>query len=118
SATEEIAGQISGVQTATGNFVTAIEAVSKTIDQVNDIATTISAAVEEQNAATGEISRSAQQASAAAEDVSRNISNVTDSTTRAGDTAGNMETAAGGMSQQSETLRRSVDEFLSRVRAG
>ena len=118
SATEEIAGQISGVQTATGNFVTAIEAVSKTIDQVNGIAAAISAAVEEQNAATEEISRNVQQASSAAEDVSRNISSVTDSTTRAGDTAGNMETAAGGLSQQSEALRHSVDEFLSRVRAG
>ena len=117
-ATEEISEQIGEVQTATGNFVTAIEVVTKTIDEVNNIATTISAAVEEQNAATGEISRNVQEASVAAEDVSRNISAVTESTARSGSTAGNVETAADGMSQKSNSLRQTIDEFLSKVRAG
>ncbi|NQV60327.1 MAG: DUF3365 domain-containing protein [Alphaproteobacteria bacterium] len=118
SATEEIAGQIAGVQTATGNFVTAIQSVTRTIDQVNGIAAAISAAVEEQNAATGEISRNVQEASAAAEDVSRNISAVTESAARAGGTAGDVEVAASGMSQKSDHLRRTVDEFVAKVRAG
>ena len=118
SATEEISGQIAGVQTATGNFVTAIESVTNTIDRVNEIAAAISAAVEEQNAATDEISRNVQEASTAAEDVSRNISAVTESTTRVGGSAGGVETAAAGMSDQSNALRNSVDEFLAKVRAG
>ena len=118
SATEEISSQIAGVQSATGNFVTAIDAVTKTIDRVNDIATTISAAVEEQNAATSEISRNVQEASTAAGEVSSNITAVTESTTRVHGSAGNLETAAGSMSAQSETLRHTVDEFLAKVRAG
>ncbi len=117
-ATDEIAGQIAGVQAATGSFVKAIGSVTKTIDRVNDITTAISAAVEEQNAATGEISRNVQEASAAAKDVSHNISMVTDSTNKAGDTASNMEAAADSMSHQSDSLRQSVGEFLSKVRAG
>ena len=118
SATEEITGQIGEVQSATGNFVTAIEAVTKTIDQVNTIATTISAAVEEQNAATGEISRNVQEASEAAAEVSRNMSAVTESTTRAGSSAGLVETAADGMTQKSDTLRHTMDDFLAKIRAG
>ncbi len=118
NATEEISGQIAGVQTATGNFVTAIEAVTKTIDRVNDIASSIAAAVEEQNSVTVEISRNVQETSAAAEDVSRNISAVTESMTRVGGSAGTVESAAGGVSEQSDTLRRTVDDFLTKVRAG
>jgi methyl-accepting chemotaxis protein len=118
NATEEISGQIAGVQSATGNFVTAIESVTKTIDRVNEIAATISAAVEEQNAATDEISRNVQEASTAAEDVSRNISAVTESTTRVGGSAGGVETAATGVSEQSDNLRRTVDDFLTKVRTG
>ena len=118
NATEEISGQIAGVQSATGNFVTAITSITKTIDRVNDIATAISAAVEEQNAATDEISRNVQEAAAAAADVSRNITSVTDSTTQAGDSAKDVEVAADGMSDQTATLRSSVNEFLVKVRAG
>ena len=118
NATEEISEQIAGVQTATGNFVTAIEAVTKTIDQVNDIAASISAAVEEQNTVTLEISRNVQETSAAAEDVSRNISAVTESMTRVGGSADTVESAAGGVSGQSDILRKTVDEFLAKVRAG
>ena len=118
NATEEISEQIAGVQTATGNFVAAIEAVTKTIDQVNDIAASISAAVEEQNTVTLEISRNVQETSAAAEDVSRNISAVTESMTRVGGSADTVESAAGGVSGQSDILRKTVDEFLAKVRAG
>ena len=56
-ATEEISGQITAIQDATGSAVTAIEGISKTINEISAIGTTISAAVEEQGAATQEISR-------------------------------------------------------------
>jgi methyl-accepting chemotaxis protein len=62
-ATEEISGQIGGVQQATEGSVRAIEAISATIGRVSEIATTIAAAVEEQGAATREIARNVQQAS-------------------------------------------------------
>ena len=118
SATDEIAGQIAGVQAVASNFVVAIDAVTKTIDRVNGIAAAISLAVEEQNAVTGEISRNVQDASPAAEDVSRNIAAVTESTSRTGDTVGQMETAAEDMALQSGDLQQTVDEFLVKIRTG
>ena len=51
-ATEEIASQISGVQSATGQVVTAIQEIIGTIEAINEISTSISAAIEEQNSVT------------------------------------------------------------------
>ncbi|MDP6567092.1 MAG: nitrate- and nitrite sensing domain-containing protein [Alphaproteobacteria bacterium] len=116
-ATEEIAGQIAGIQSATGGFVQAIGAITTTINQVNEIAGAIAAAVEQQNAATSEISRSVQEASTATQDVSRNIAEVTESTTQTGGVANELESAAGDLAQQSETLREAVNGFLANVRA-
>src|SRR4029079_372764 len=59
-ATEEIGGQISGIQRATKSSVEAIERIFKTIENVNQISTTIASAVEEQGAATQEIARNVE----------------------------------------------------------
>ena len=61
-ATEEIAGQVAAIQSATGDCVTAIGGISDTIREISGIATTIAAAVEQQDSATREIARSVQQA--------------------------------------------------------
>src|SRR6201999_1928012 len=61
-ATEEISNQIAGVQGATKSSVSAIEGIFTTIGQINEISTTIAAAIEEQTAATAEISRNVEQA--------------------------------------------------------
>ncbi|MDA1097583.1 MAG: HAMP domain-containing methyl-accepting chemotaxis protein [Proteobacteria bacterium] len=118
SATEEISSQIAGVQEATAGFVQSLSGITQTINQVNEITSAIAAAVEEQNAATGEISRSIQEASIATEQVSGGIATVTDANSRTGGAAGGVEAAAAELSQQSDTLRRAVDGFLSKVRAG
>ena len=54
--------QIAGIQTETGEAVTAIQGIARTIGEVNDIAASIAAAVEQQGAATQEISRNVQEA--------------------------------------------------------
>src|SRR6202043_3883069 len=54
-ATEEIAGQVTAIQSATGDCVIAIGGISDTIREISGIATTIAAAVEEQDSATREI---------------------------------------------------------------
>ncbi len=72
-ATEEIAGQVTAIQSATGDCVIAIGGISDTIREISGIATTIAAAVEQQDSATREIARSVQQAAAGTGDVSRNV---------------------------------------------
>ena len=61
-ATDEIAGQVTAIQSATSDCVSAIGSISQTIRDISGIATTIAAAVEEQDSATREIARSVQQA--------------------------------------------------------
>jgi methyl-accepting chemotaxis protein len=101
-ATDEIAAQISGIQGATQTAVTSIEGITKTINEVNEIATAIAGAVEEQSAATGE--------------VSSNIDGVTKASSETGHSATEVLDAARELSQQSESLGSQVDGFLVEVR--
>ena len=75
-ATGEIGQQISGIQAATQDSVTAIKGISGTIEKLSEISSTIAAAVEEQGAATQEISRNVQQAAQGTQQVSSNITDV------------------------------------------
>ena len=116
-ATEDIAIQISGMQSVTDDVVKAIEGIGATISEVNDIATTIAAAVEEQGAATQEIARNVQQAANGTQEVSSNIEGVNQAASETGSAANQVLQAAGELSEQSETLRGEVDKFLAEVRA-
>jgi len=116
-ATEEIGGQIGSIQMATQDSVKAIEGIGSTIKQIHEIATTIAAAVEEQGAATQEIARNVQQAASGTGQVSSNIADVTRAVGEAGTAASRVLSASGGLSQQSDTLRKQVSEFLSAIRA-
>jgi len=116
-ATEEISSQISGIQAATGEAVTAIQQVTGIIDQISQIQSTIAAAVEEQGAATKEISRNVQEASAGTTEVSQNISEVKQSSQTTGRSAGDVLNAAQNLQQQAADLRREVNKLLESLRA-
>ena len=115
-ATEEISSHIGSIQTATGSAVTAIEGIGKTIDEVSDIANSISAAVEEQGAATGEISRNVQEAAQGTQEVTSNITNVSQSSAETGKSAAEMLSASDELSQQAQFLASRVDEFLETIK--
>jgi methyl-accepting chemotaxis protein len=117
-ATEEIATQIGSVQEETTSAVDAIEKIRGIIGEVNDIATTISSAVEEQGASTQEIARSVQQAAQGTQDVNANIENVRKAAGETGSTAGQVLAASQEMARQAEGLRGEVDRFLQEVRVG
>jgi len=116
-ATEEIGQHIGGIQTATGDAVSAIQGIGSTITEINEIAGSIASAVEEQGAATREISRNVQEAARGTHDVSENIVSVTQAATDTGAAAGQVNSSAGLLASQSNTLRRTVEEFLAGVRA-
>mgnify|MGYP000249863014 FL=1 len=116
-ATEDISSQINAVQNATGEAVTAIDGVGKTVHQIHEIATTIAAAVEEQRAATGEISSGVQNAATETQSVTSNIGEVRDTVNEAGAAADQMNGAAAELSVQAETLRREMDSFISEIRS-
>jgi methyl-accepting chemotaxis protein len=116
-ATEEITSQIASIQTETGSAVGAIRDIGGTIRQMNEITTTIAAAVEEQNAATAEISRNVAQAAAGTQEVSLNVGQVMEASAQTGSAATQVLGAAGELSQQAEMLRTEVERFLAGIRA-
>jgi methyl-accepting chemotaxis protein len=115
-ATEEIAGQVTAIQSATGDCVTAIGGISDTIREISGIATTIAAAVEEQDSATREIARSVQQAAAGTSEVSHNVAGASQAADQSRALANNVLVASGELNQHATALFESVDSFLAGLR--
>ena len=115
-ATEEIAGQVTAIQSATGSCVDAIGDISTTIREISGIATTIAAAVEQQDSATREIARSVQQAAAGTSEVSHNVAGASQAADQSRALADNVLVASGELSQHAATLFKSVDTFLAGLR--
>jgi methyl-accepting chemotaxis protein len=116
-ATEEIANQIREVQGATNTAVQAIGGIVERIDQINQIASAIAAAVEEQSASTDEIARNVQQAAAGTQSVSQSIGGVTKASAETGDAAGLVLSSSQQLGREAESLKSEVSRFLTAVRA-
>jgi methyl-accepting chemotaxis protein len=116
-ATGEISQQISGIQGATQESVTAIKEISSTIEKLSEISSTIAAAVEEQGAATQEISRNVQQAALGTTQVSANITDVQRGAGETGSASSQVLSAAQMLSGDSNRLKVEVSKFLDTVRA-
>ena len=117
SATNEIAGRISDIQTAANEAITAIHVIENSIGNIDQISSVIASAVVEQQAATQEIAGNVQQASSGIDEVSSNMAGVTQASGEVGSAASQMLGASQERSQQAETLRKEVSQFLQTVRA-
>jgi methyl-accepting chemotaxis protein len=116
-ATGEIGQQITGIQTATQDSVSAIKEISGTIEKLSEISSTIAAAVEEQGAATQEISRNVQQAAQGTQQVSANITDVQRGASETGSASSQVLSAAQMLAGDSSRLKLEVGKFLTSVRA-
>ncbi|WP_224404701.1 methyl-accepting chemotaxis protein [Afifella sp. IM 167] len=116
-ATGEISQQIGAVQEATGKVVSAIEGISGTIGQIDEISSAIASAVEEQGAATGEIAQNVQQAAEGTQGVSSNILVVAKAANDTGRVSSEIVEATAELDQQAATLRSQMETFIAKVRA-
>ena len=116
-ATEEIAAQIAGIQSATHDAVGAIDSIAGTITAINQVSSTIAASIEEQHATTSEITRNVQEAARGTQEVSENVVQVNQAAAQAGSAASNVLDASGELARQAETLRKEVESFLANIRA-
>jgi methyl-accepting chemotaxis protein len=116
-ATGEIAAQISSIQENTGQAAQSIEGINSTISAINDVSTTIAAAVEEQGSVTMEIARSTHSASNGTDEVTRSIQGVRETAESSSSAASQVLTAANELSQQSNVLQNEVQNFLDKIRA-
>lgn len=75
-ATAEIGQQIAGIQESTEASVGAMKSVTDTINEINEISTSISAAVEEQSKVTEEISENMQTATTGVDQIASGTSDI------------------------------------------
>ncbi len=115
-ATEEITAQVANVQSATRNAVGAIAGIVARIDEINQIAAAVAAAVEEQSAATDEIARNVQQAATGTQEVSAAIGGVTSAAGETGGAAAQVLHSAEELGREAELLRGEIGRFLTGVR--
>lgn len=115
--TDEISTQIATMQTETNGAVAAIKTVGGTVLSINEMTTTISAAVEEQTAATSEITRNVIDAASGTQEVSDNIVQLTDSAEQTGSAAQHMRQAANAMAREAANLNNQVNTFLLNIRS-
>ncbi len=116
-ATGEIGQQITGIQAATQDSVSAIREISETIGLMSEISSTIAAAVEEQGAATQEISRNIQHAALGTSQVSSSITDVQRGASETGSASSQVLSAAQSLSRDGNRLKLEVGKFLHSVRA-
>jgi methyl-accepting chemotaxis protein len=116
-ATDEIVAQISGMQEATAESVTAIKEITATIASIARIATETACAVEEQHAATEEIARNVGEAAASTAAVATNIAQVNRGATETRSAATQVLSSAQSLSGESHHLKVEVERFLATVRA-
>jgi methyl-accepting chemotaxis protein len=116
-ATDDIAKQITRIQTATREAVLSIEGIGKTIGEISEITTTIAAAVEQQGAATQEIARNVQQTASGTEAVTINIAGIASGAGETGAAASQVLAASSELSERSEQLRGEVNRFIAQVKA-
>ena len=116
-ATEDISGQIAGIQEVSREAAAAIAEIGRVIGEISSISATIAAAVEEQGAATREISRNVQEAARGTQEVTGTIVGVTQAAAATGDASRQVLDAADGLNGEAEGLRGFVSRFLSDMRA-
>jgi len=116
-ATEEISAQIAAMQGSTNEAVTAIIAISQTIEEMNKIATTVADAVGHQLAQTREIVSNVQQASVGTQEVASSIDTVDRASQETGASAQQVLDSASLLSRRFATLADQVENFLAEVRA-
>lgn len=117
-ATEDISARIAAIQQASGGAVAATTEITRTIAEINEIATSIAAAVEEQDAATREIARNVQQAAIGTAEIAGNIGGVRQAVESTSGSATDLLSSASELTREADDLRQQVESFIARVRGG
>ena len=114
-ATEEIAGQISAVQTSTTSAVEAIRRISERMREINEYTTSVASSLQEQNAATGEISRNVANAAKGTQMVVSVLGQVAGAATETLASAHTVLNTSEAVEAAASKLRTEIESFLGKV---
>jgi methyl-accepting chemotaxis protein len=110
-ATENIVSRVQTIQADTEAAVTAIDEISVVIARINDIQSTIGAAVEEQTATTAEMARTVAAVADGAGRIVAGVRVVADSAEHTSTSAGTTERAAGDLARTADELNAIMAKF-------
>ncbi|MCG8686394.1 MAG: methyl-accepting chemotaxis protein [Desulfobacterales bacterium] len=124
-ASSQIKERVAGIQTSTDGTTAEIASITKVVGDINEIVSTIAAAVEEQSATTGEIAENVSQASmgisevneniaqgsAASQGVTSDVADVTSAAIQIADSSQQVKEKAGGLSGMAATLSEMMGKF-------
>jgi methyl-accepting chemotaxis protein len=116
-ATEDIQTKVAEIQSMTDTAVGAIQAIGGTVSRMNEITSSVAAAVEQQGAATRDIAGNIQQAAGGAQQVSENVAAAQRAVSETKTVAAGVLDAAGSVTRETAQLRSEVERFLADVRA-
>jgi methyl-accepting chemotaxis protein len=116
-ATEEIGGQVAGIQASTKGAVEAIRTITSTMDEIHRVTAVIAATVEEQTAATHEIARSVALAAEGTGTVAGNVKTVSTAIDEASRSANEVLGATGELAETGRRVEVAVERFLAEVAA-
>jgi methyl-accepting chemotaxis protein len=116
-ATEDITGQISGVQASTTSAVEAIRRIAERMREINGYTSAVAASVEQQSAATSQISLNASNAAQESNVVGTVLGEVTGAATETRVSARTMLEASQAVEAVVADLRQEVETFLAKVAA-
>ncbi|MGE5516042.1 MAG: methyl-accepting chemotaxis protein [Bacteroidota bacterium] len=116
-ATEDIGAQVAAIQSMTKEAVTCIDDVATTIGTLNEVATTVAAAVEEQGAATQEIARNVHQASDSTRAAAASVGAVAEVMDKVEASGRAMVGAMQGLEERTGAMTTGIGRFLEQARA-
>jgi methyl-accepting chemotaxis protein len=115
-ATAEISENVGLIQASTRNSVDAVREIGHAVREINDVTSTIAAAVGQQDAATREISVNAQMAAQGNETLVANIGSLRDDMGQTSYAAESVLAASNDLTSTAETLSREVEQFFRNLR--
>ena len=114
-ATQEIASQVTGIQTSTTTAVDQIRTIASKIEEINSLNAAIAAAIEEQEAATREIADNVSKAARGTQTARASVDGVTSAADETRNEAGRVLGASDTLAIVSGELSHGVEEFLEAV---
>ncbi len=114
-ATEDIANQIKGIQSATNDAVSAVENIGSTIRNIDEIATRVASAVEEQTTATTRISENTQILARDAHTVKQHVGTMIRQGAESASESFHMVWCAEDIDALIENMNGTIGEFIETV---
>ena len=117
-ATSQVAKQIEAVRGSTSGVEKASETVSNVVTRLNDISSSLAAAMGQQESATREIANNVESAASSANSVSGSISEVAEIAQTTGEAAARIGSEADALIERARFVKSQSADFVKRLLAG